>query len=412
MMINQRIYLEAFMDKTIVPVLLGADLNCYSVARAFHEAYGVCSCAFGKYPLGTTQYSRIVKFTSVPNLEQSDVLCQTLFEFAKKHKGKELYLIACTDEYQEALIKNQEFLSKYYFCVCPKEELAKSIISKEAFYKICKMHSLSHPRTEIFYKHSDTEFLERISFDYPIIIKPSSSIEYWRTPFEGMKKVYTAKSKEEAKKIISEIFASGYSNSIILQEFIKGEDYVVTTYSDKNSKVCALCMGKVLLGEHTPKGLGNHVAILTERDEETEKKLISFLENIGYTGFANFDIIKDERNGDFKILEMNLRQGRSNYYLTSSGVNIAELPVKDRRNLFENISILHSKENFWHTVPKQIIYKYITDENTKKAAKKLVSAKKSASTLFYQKDICANPLRAAYVFIHNIRYYRKFRIYG
>ena len=28
-------------EKQIIPVLLGADLNCYSVARAFHEAFGV-----------------------------------------------------------------------------------------------------------------------------------------------------------------------------------------------------------------------------------------------------------------------------------------------------------------------------------------------------------------------------------
>ena len=32
----------------ITPVLLGGDLNCYNVARAFHEKYGVCSYAFGR----------------------------------------------------------------------------------------------------------------------------------------------------------------------------------------------------------------------------------------------------------------------------------------------------------------------------------------------------------------------------
>ena len=29
------------MNSQIVPVFLGADLNCYNFARAFHEAYGV-----------------------------------------------------------------------------------------------------------------------------------------------------------------------------------------------------------------------------------------------------------------------------------------------------------------------------------------------------------------------------------
>ena len=44
------------MDKIkIQPVLVGGDINCYSVARAYHEAYGVKSIAFGKMLLGATK---------------------------------------------------------------------------------------------------------------------------------------------------------------------------------------------------------------------------------------------------------------------------------------------------------------------------------------------------------------------
>ena len=32
------------------PLLFGGDINVYSVARAFHEAYGVRSIAYGRYP--------------------------------------------------------------------------------------------------------------------------------------------------------------------------------------------------------------------------------------------------------------------------------------------------------------------------------------------------------------------------
>ncbi len=56
--------LEVEEQKKIIPVLLGADLNCYSVARAFHEAYGVTSEVFGKCNLGTIKYSKIYKFPS------------------------------------------------------------------------------------------------------------------------------------------------------------------------------------------------------------------------------------------------------------------------------------------------------------------------------------------------------------
>ena len=47
---------EFFMpeQKPLIPVLIGADMNCYSMARTFHEAYGVTSCAFGRWAMGET----------------------------------------------------------------------------------------------------------------------------------------------------------------------------------------------------------------------------------------------------------------------------------------------------------------------------------------------------------------------
>ena len=42
------------VSETILPVLIGADMNCYTLARAFHEAYGVRSYAFGRWAMGDT----------------------------------------------------------------------------------------------------------------------------------------------------------------------------------------------------------------------------------------------------------------------------------------------------------------------------------------------------------------------
>ena len=150
------------MDKTIIPVLLGADLNCYSVARAFHEVYGVLSYAFGKRLLGEIDHSKIIKFTGIENLAESSVLCQTLEDFAKKHMSTELYLVPCTDEYALAIAENSEFLQKYYIFLCPEPQLAKNLSSKEFFAGLCAEHNVPFPKTEFLYTSSSFSLLENL----------------------------------------------------------------------------------------------------------------------------------------------------------------------------------------------------------------------------------------------------------
>lgn len=49
----------------------------------------------------------------------------------------------------------------------------------------------------------------------------------------------------------------------------------------------AMCLGHTMLEEHTPKGLGNHAAIVTEPVSSLPiaDKIKDMLEALGYTGF-------------------------------------------------------------------------------------------------------------------------------
>ena len=133
----------------IVPVLLGADLNSYSVARAFSEYCNAKSYAFGKYPLGATNHSNIVNFILEKGLSDDGVTVPLLIAFAKEHVGDELYLFGCTDEYAEMIIRNRDALSKYYFCPCVTAETARTLGTKESFYSMCEKYGIPYPKTYI-----------------------------------------------------------------------------------------------------------------------------------------------------------------------------------------------------------------------------------------------------------------------
>ncbi|MCI8332673.1 MAG: ATP-grasp domain-containing protein [Clostridiales bacterium] len=405
---------EKPLEQTLVPVLLGADLNCYNVARAFHEEYHVISYAFGRYALGATAHSRIVRFTAVPELNAAPVMVKTLTDFAKTQKGKILILIGCTDEYVDLIIQNKPLLQNDYILPYTTPELASRVSAKDIFCSYCQEYNLPHPKTVIIHPDSSLEQLNALPFSYPVVIKPSSSAVYWQHPFDGMHKVYIGKNKEEAEAIIKRIFASGYPLSLVVQDFVPGDDsrmYVLTAYADKNAKVKMMCLGHVLLEEHTPKGLGNHAAILTEVNRPLMEKLKAFLEGIGFVGYANFDIKYDERDGEYKVFEFNIRQGRSCYYVTASGANIARYLVEDYVNDALPEKCLFVEEPvYWRYIPDPIVYRYVNKDLAKRV-KKCKKEGKAASSLRYAPDLRWNMKRYLFVQLHEHNHYKKYKKY-
>lgn len=386
------------MNEQLIPVLLGADLNCYNVARAFHEAYGVISYAFGRYAISATKYSRIIRFTAVPDMDDEAVCLRTLTEFADAHPTAKLILFACTDDYAAMMIRLKDKLPRY-IAPCPSEAILESVSKKAEFYEVCEKYGIPYPKTVVLSAPAEIDALTEsvLGFAYPIIVKPSSSVVYWKHPFDGMKKVYFADTPEEAEAIIKEIYAAGYDDKMILQERIEGGDChmrVLTAFSDARGKVRAMCLGHTMIEEHTPKGLGNHAAIVTEPVENLPfaDKIRAMLEDIGYTGFSNFDIKFTGRDGDFRIFEINLRQGRSNFYVTAAGINIAKLATEVYESMGEDC-IFGEKPHFWHLVPRSVAYTYTEDKELVATARALAKAGEDTSSLLYKPDLMWNPMR-------------------
>ena len=174
-----------------------------------------------------------------------------------------------------------------------------------------------------------------------------------------------------------------------------------------------MCLGHTMLEEHTPKGLGNHAAIVTEPVSSLPiaDKIKDMLEALGYTGFSNFDIkLREGTKDDFRVFEINLRQGRSNFYLTSAGLNVAYLANEvyesdgNDCNKVENVV-------FWHHIPKSTAYKYTEDKALVEKAKKLAKEGREYSSVWYTPDMRFNPLRTLCVLEQLRRQKGKFKKY-
>lgn len=400
----------------IIPVLLGGDLNAYNIARAFHEKYGVKSHVFGRYAVSATKYSAIIIPHIIADIDNKTRLYKTLNAFASEHKGDDLILFGCTDDYVSLIIDlvNEGKLSAAFHVPYTSARCRDIFADKADFYEMCGKYGIDYPNTLIISSPDELpDDLTREGFAFPVVIKPSSSAAYWHHPFDGMRKVYFAVNQADAERIVSEIYGSGYDRRIIIQERIEGGDEgmrVITTYSDRNAKVKMVCLGHVLLEEHTPKGIGNHSAIITDYAPDVTSPIRAMLEAEGYTGFCNFDVKYDPASGRYLAFDMNLRQGRSNYYCTAAGANIAEIAVSDLINKEELTYNEVKRRVFWHNIPADIVYKYTRDPSLVSLAKELKRNGEEASSLRYMHDLLSRPLRLACVLVMQQRQHKKYKL--
>lgn len=399
-------------ETTFVPVLLGSDVNVYGMARSFHEAYGLRSVAVAKGRLGATSNSRIVTVAvTEPRLEEDDVFVDTLIRFAARYDPEiPLLLVPCGDNYIGLLARNQDKLRPYYRFAVSSAALLQRLGTKETFYEVCTEHGFLFPKTDTC--TPDTYKGYRPPFDFPVVIKPSNSVAYWNCHFPHKKKVFVAYSQGEFDAILTAIYGSDYQDHLIIQEFIPGDDShmrVMNLYRGTDGRVRLAALGQALLEEHSPEGIGSYAAILPITDEELSRQMIGFLDDIGYVGFANFDMKFDDRDGRYKLFEMNPRQGRSSYFSTAAGGNLARILAEDVIFGRDAGLTVADREVLWTILPDRIIFRYVADDTLRGTARRLIREKKVCRSLDYKPD---RSLKRRWYFCKNqISYYKKYKKY-
>ncbi len=394
------------------PLIFGGDYNVYSLARAFHEAYGTLSYVYGKFPSGPCMNSTIISYWPEVKADDPETFLRLVHQFAADKPDLKILLIGCGDNYVELASNAKPYLPENVITNYVEPEMIERLTRKENFYRMCDENGFDRPDTYIYHEGDDLDFT--LPFGGPFVVKPSNSVEYWQCPFETQKKVYAnVPTVEGVKSIIMDIYGAGYTDSVIIQNRIPGDDSkmrVLTTYSGKDGKVKMSCLGHVLLEEHTPHGLGNHAVIITEKNRELADKAAAFLNGIGYRGFANFDIKYDERDGKYKFFEINTRQGRSNYYVTGSGENLAKLLVRDLIDEEEIEPHYVEEENLWLVIPYKVAHKYVRDPKCLAEMERLMSEHKVDNPLFYGPD--KTPAKNKYLVKNQLgQYYKYWKYY-
>lgn len=394
-------------------LILGSDANAYYMARCYHEAYHQKADVLVKQPLPYTKFSNILNIIYDDNIWTEKGFLNAIYKYKNEHKDKLILLISSNESYIKFISKNKKKLIKDNFIFnYPDIEIIESLIMKEKFYKTYQKSSINIPKTFYYNCKDDIEFKEKMT--YPVILKPSNVIMYNHLSFEGKNKIYQIYSQEQLNETIELIKNNGYSDYLIIQDYIPGDDsylFDAVAYVDSNHQVKLLTLAQIGLQEHSKNMVGNAAVLINGYNQfgstkEIEKQMKQFLEDINYQGFCEFDLKYDYRDKKFKVLEINARQGRCSYYLTALGYNLVKVLIDDL--------IYHNKMTYKFLdekvllsfVPKRIAKKYITNEEYKKELIKLWN-KKRVNPVKYSKD--RNILRKLYLIKKHLRYYKEYK---
>jgi D-aspartate ligase len=398
------------MNYTVL--LLGSDANAYYMARCFHELYNKKVDLMNRALIGVTEYSNKINFIKVEKIDKADILVNALNDYAGKCKLEKIILIGTNDKFVRLIVENQGKLDKKFVFNYPNIDIINTLLVKDNFYNKYK-GELNLPKTLVYSCETKPEIKD--DFKYPIILKPGNGVEYNKHHFEGQSKVYKIKSYESLKETVKLIEDSGYKNNLIIQEFIPGDDcalFDAVFYCGKDKKAKLATFAQIGLQERTNTGVGNCTVLVNGFNEHGyDEKVIfmmkDFLEKMGYQGFAEFDLKYDNRDGSYKIFEINPRQARSSYYLTACGHNLIKYLAEDLvENKTSPFTIIKDKMVL-SFVPKTVINKYVTSAALLKEIKTLIKAGKFVRPLHYKND--RNLFRKIYLYLKDINYISKYK---
>src|SRR5699024_9482685 len=113
----KEIIMTTALKKTFLPIIIGTDLNEYTMNSSFYDRYVIKPVLVGKLSIFFTLDSSIIETTHYDKQITDPELFKEPLKIVAEHYGivyELLILIATNDIYLNIVIVNRDFLAQYY----------------------------------------------------------------------------------------------------------------------------------------------------------------------------------------------------------------------------------------------------------------------------------------------------------
>ncbi|MDW5562702.1 MAG: hypothetical protein SA339_05695 [Methanomassiliicoccus sp.] len=261
-------------------------------------------------------------------------------------------LFPCSDAFVLFVSRYRRELEEHFeFCI-PSEKVLEGMVNKRGQYD--EAIRIGTPIAKTFYPRDMKEVREiRDKLDYPAFIKPYYS-HLWYPVFGN--KGFKVESPRELEERYSQIFPTGLE--ALVQSIIQGPNtnhIKVCAYYNHNGERKALFLTRKIRQNPTEFGVGTIMESF--HDDMLAKTGLGFFEGIGYKGIGSIELKLDDRDGKYKMIELNPRLWAQNSQPTYAGINFPlimyqdligqDVPTKDYRDGVRWIDSLEDARAFW-----------------------------------------------------------------
>jgi D-aspartate ligase len=382
--------------------VLGADLGTYSIARSFHEAYGVTSSVVLNQPRGPVDNSSIIEpvYLGKGGTLDTELVLGSLERHADEHPDRTHLLVPTMDQDVDMLLANRERLEKRFTLGVGPSDTVRAASDKAGLARVADAVGVSTPRgVEVTIPDDEATWRERLAeVPLPMILKPSDGgTTYANLFFPGRKKAYPVATATEGLDVLRLVRDAGFDGSFLAQELVPGDDtatWVVNGYVDSHGTMTMAATGRVLIGLHQPGFIGNAGIIYVTRDDELIADARRIVEGLGLTGLFSMDVKVDPRDGRRVLFDVNPRAGRGGYYVNVGGLNLMEALVADVLEDRRLESRVAGRSGVMGFVPRVVLRRYVRDRALLREVRGIIRQRGVVNPLLYPAD--ANLRRRLY----------------
>jgi D-aspartate ligase len=308
---------------TIPVLILGTGLTALGVIRAFGRKGILTYLMSNEADNALIRFSRWFRSAD----QRNQTTPETLLTFLDSGSLEQAVLMPCSDPWVEAVARVPRRLSTLFPSTVASPDTIALFLDKWLLAQALTKLGLPHPRTILVSTQDDFIDLPDSAFTN-FFLKPCNSYRFGRR--FGVK-AFRIRDRDDVIKRSDQILREGLS--VMLQEYIPGPPtahYFIDGFIDRAGIVRALFARRRL--RMYPNELGNSTCMLsipiTDVNEAVEI-LLRLLRSARYRGIFSAEFKYDERDGEFKLLEVNVRPWWYIEFAQSCNVDICGLAYDD-----------------------------------------------------------------------------------